>query len=91
VAGHVPGAVNLPFQQSLLANGRFRDAGELRSRLEPLAAGRRREDVVAMCGSGVTACHDIFAFELAGLAGVRLYPGSWSEWIRSPDRPVARE
>jgi thiosulfate/3-mercaptopyruvate sulfurtransferase len=44
-----------------------------------------------MCGSGVTACHDIFALELAGLSGVRLYPGSWSEWIRSPTRPVARE
>jgi thiosulfate/3-mercaptopyruvate sulfurtransferase len=91
VAGHVPGAVNLPFQNSLETDGRFRDADELRSTLEPLLAGRPREEVVAMCGSGVTACHDIFALELAGLSGVRLYPGSWSEWIRSPTRPVARE
>ena len=91
VAGHVPGAVNLPFQNGLTADGRFRDAGELRAALAPLVAGRRPEDVGAMCGSGVTACHDIFAFELAGLSGSRLYPGSWSEWIRSAPRPVARD
>jgi thiosulfate/3-mercaptopyruvate sulfurtransferase len=91
VAGHVPGAVNLPFQTSLAADGRFRDAGELQSALRPLVAGRRPEEVVAMCGSGVTACHDIFALELAGFPGTRLYAGSWSEWIRSPGRPVARD
>ena len=91
VAGHVPGAVSLPFKNNLEPDGRFRDGAKLRSALEPVVAGRRHEDVVAMCGSGVTACHDIFALELAGLTGVRLYPGSWSEWIRSPRRPVARE
>ncbi len=91
VAGHVPGAVNLPFSNNLAPDGRFRDVAELRAAFAPLVAGRGRGDIVAMCGSGVTACHDIFALELAGVTDVRLYPGSWSEWIRSPHRAVARE
>ena len=91
VAGHVPGAVNVPFQNGLTPDGRFRDAGELRSALELVVARRDPKDVVVMCGSGVTACHDIFALELAGLSGSRLYAGSWSEWIRSTSRPVARD
>lgn len=91
VAGHVPGAASRPFQENLRDDGRFRSAGELRQAFDAVLAGRRGEDVTAMCGSGVTACHDIFALELAGIRGARLYPGSWSEWIRSPDRPVARD
>lgn len=90
VAGHVPGAVNAPFQDSLARDGRFRDAPALRAGFTAAVGERDIGDVVFMCGSGVTACHGIFALELAGLPGARLYAGSWSEWIRSADRPIAR-
>jgi thiosulfate/3-mercaptopyruvate sulfurtransferase len=62
----------------------------LRAHYEALLAGRRPEEVIVMCGSGVTACHDLLAMEVAGLTGAKLYPGSWSEWITDPRRPVAR-
>ncbi len=89
VAGHVPGAVSAPFGGNLTADNRFQQGEALARRYAPLVAGRRPGDVVCMCGSGVTACHGIFAMELAGMPGAALYPGSWSDWIRSPDRPVA--
>lgn len=89
VAGHVPGAVNLPLQENLNPDGTFRSAAALRRLYETALAGRPPESVAAMCGSGVTACHNLLAMELAGLAGGRLYAGSWSEWIRDPARPVA--
>lgn len=88
VAGHIPGAVNLP-SASLLdpASGRFLDPETLRARFA--AAGvRDGVEVGAYCGSGVTAAHEVLALELAGFAGA-LYVGSWSEWIRDPGRPVA--
>lgn len=88
VAGHVPGALNTPFQDNLAADGRFRDPAALR---ESLAGPvRSAPAVAAMCGSGVTACHLIFALERAGLGTASLYPGSWSEWIQDPARPVSR-
>lgn len=90
VAGHIPGAVNLPFQTALNAAGRFRESAEIRAALQSRLAGKATRDVIVMCGSGVTACHAIFAMELAGMPGGRLYPGSWSEWITDPGRPVAR-
>ena len=90
VAGHVPGACNHPFTDNLSA-GRFLPAAALRARFEPLLAGRPAETVICMCGSGVTACHNLLALEVAGLRGARLYVGSWSEWIRDPRRPVACE
>ena len=90
VAGHVPGAVNHPFALSLAADGRFRPASELRAALADALGGRGAPDTVAMCGSGVTACHLLLAMEVAGLRGGRLYPGSWSEWSRDPARPVTR-
>lgn len=90
VAGHVPGAVNHPFQDNLRADGRFKPAAELRKALERRTSGFPPRQVVHMCGSGVTACHNALAMEIAGLAGSRLYAGSWSEWIRDPARPVAR-
>lgn len=88
-AGHIPGALNRPFGSNLELNGRFRDAEELREDFEDLLGEADPGTVVHSCGSGVSACHNLFAMELAGLTGTRLYPGSWSEWIRDPDRPIA--
>lgn len=89
VAGHVPGAVNHPFDRNLGPDGRFLDAGELRRRWEETLAGHPPAGAAMMCGSGVTACHNLLALDIAGLPGARLYAGSWSEWIRSPNRAVA--
>jgi thiosulfate/3-mercaptopyruvate sulfurtransferase len=91
VAGHVPGAVNHPFTDNLAADGRFLPAAELARRWRERLAGKAPAAVIAMCGSGVTACHDLLAMELAGLSGAKLYAGSWSEWIRDPKRPVERD
>jgi thiosulfate/3-mercaptopyruvate sulfurtransferase len=88
VAGHIPGSVNYPFQLNLLADARFKSAPAIRTGLLAMSENRPAQDVVFMCGSGVTACHTIFAAELAGLEGAKLYAGSWSEWIRDPSRPV---
>lgn len=90
VAGHVPGAVNHPFVGNLNAQGRFLPDDELRRLWSARLAGRSPENVIAMCGSGVTACHNLLAMACAGLPGAKLYAGSWSEWIRNPRRPVAR-
>lgn len=89
VAGHVPKAVNRPFQQNLDAAGLFLPAAELARQFRALIAGRPAGQVVHMCGSGVTACHNLLAMEAAGLTGSRLYAGSWSEWIVNPNRAVA--
>jgi len=91
VAGHIPGAVSAPFADNIAADGRFKSPAELRRRFEPLLSGLRPDQAVCMCGSGVTACHNLLAMEAAGLKGARLYAGSWSEWIRDPARPVARD
>jgi thiosulfate/3-mercaptopyruvate sulfurtransferase len=90
VAGHIPGAVNHPFSANLGADGRFLPAAELERRWQERLAGRDPENLVAMCGSGVTACHNLLSLEVAGLSGGKLYAGSWSEWIRDPRRPIAR-
>ncbi len=90
VAGHVPGAINHPFTANLREDGRFLPERELARRWRERLAGTAPADVIAMCGSGVTACHDLLALELAGLPGAKLYAGSWSEWIRDPKRPIAR-
>lgn len=87
VAGHVPGACNRPCQDNLDAQGCLRPPGELRAAFQALAP--EPAAVIHMCGSGVTACHNQLAMEVAGLPGSRLYAGSWSEWIADPDRPVA--
>jgi thiosulfate/3-mercaptopyruvate sulfurtransferase len=91
VAGHVPGAVSHPFSLNLDADGRFLPAAELERRWQQRLAGRSPESLVAMCGSGVTACHHLLSLEAAGLPGGRLYGGSFSEWIRDPHRPVAKD
>lgn len=89
IAGHVAGAKNRPFSQNLNATGRFHDRSHLRASFDTLRDGRDPAEIVHMCGSGVTACHNQFAMALAELEGSRLYPGSWSEWIRDPRRPRA--
>jgi thiosulfate/3-mercaptopyruvate sulfurtransferase len=91
VAGHVPGAVSAPFSAHVAADGRFLPPAELRQHYSELLGTRPVSEVACMCGSGVTACHGIFALELAGFPGAALYVGSWSEWIRSAERPIARE
>jgi len=88
VAGHVPGARNHPFGLSLADDGRFLPPAALREALSATLSGLPPERTVAMCGSGVTACHLLLALEHAGLSGARLYPGSWSEWSSDPARPV---
>jgi thiosulfate/3-mercaptopyruvate sulfurtransferase len=90
VAGHVEGAVNHPFSSNLGADGRFLPPAALRELWDRRLAGRNPTQVAAMCGSGVTACHNLLSMEVAGLHGAKLYAGSWSEWIRDPRRPVAR-
>ena len=89
IAGHVPGARNLPFTGNLAADGKFLPAELLRRRWMTLLGSQPPDAVIAMCGSGVTACQNLLALEHAGLGGARLYPGSWSEWIRDPQRPIA--
>ena len=88
VAGHIPGSVNYPYHLNLLPNGMFKPAEEIRRGLLSRVNWDGEQGLVHMCGSGVTACHNIFAAELAGLTGSKLYAGSWSEWIRDPSRPV---
>jgi thiosulfate/3-mercaptopyruvate sulfurtransferase len=90
VAGHIAGAVNHPFSANLAPDGRFLPAPELKRLWDARLAGRKVADVAAMCGSGVTACHNLLSLEVSGLRGARLYAGSWSEWIADPTRPVAR-
>lgn len=89
VAGHIPGALNRHFARNLGPDGRFKPANALRAEFAELLHGRPTADLVHQCGSGVTACHNLFAMELAGLGGSRLYPGSWSEWCADAGRPVA--
>jgi thiosulfate/3-mercaptopyruvate sulfurtransferase len=90
VPGHIPGAKNHFFQQNVDANGTFRTPEELRDRLLAAAGGAPIDRLVCYCGSGVTACHNLLALEHAGLAGAKLYPGSWSEWCSDAKRPVER-
>lgn len=90
-AGHVPGAVNRPFTDNLDENGRFRGPEALRRDFQQLLGGCAPGEVAHMCGSGVTACHNLLAMEHAGLTGSKLYAGSWSEWITDAGRPVVDE
>jgi thiosulfate/3-mercaptopyruvate sulfurtransferase len=90
VAGHIPGALNRFHRANLEGDGTFKSATALRDEFTRLIGGRAASDVIHSCGSGVTACHNLFAMEHAGLAGSVLYPGSWSEWSADPERPVAR-
>ena len=89
IAGHIPGSLNWVFEENLDMDGTFLPADELRANYLRLMEGVDSHNVIHTCGSGVTACHNLLAMEVAGLTGSRLYPGSWSEWITDPARPVA--
>jgi thiosulfate/3-mercaptopyruvate sulfurtransferase len=89
VGGRIPGAVNRFYRDNLGADGRFKPAEQLRAEMAAVTAGRAPGELVMQCGSGVTACHNLLALELAGLSGAALYPGSWSEWSAWPAAPVA--
>jgi thiosulfate/3-mercaptopyruvate sulfurtransferase len=88
VGGHIPGAINRFFRDNLQADGRFKPADVLRAEWLEVLAGMSPEVVVHQCGSGVSACHNLLAMEIAGLSGSRLYAGSWSEWCSDSGRPV---
>ena len=89
VGGHIPGARNRLFRDNLQADGRFKPADQLRTEWQAVTGGRPADRLISQCGSGVTACHNLLALELAGLPGAALYPGSWSEWSQQPGAPVA--
>jgi thiosulfate/3-mercaptopyruvate sulfurtransferase len=89
VAGHIPGALNRPFQLNLTSNGLFLPAEQIRRQFTALLEDTPPEQAVHTCGSGVTACHNLLAMEHAGLSGSKLYAGSWSEWIRNKNRGIA--
>ncbi len=89
VGGHVPGARNRPFADNLDATGRFKPPAQLRTEFETVLGNTTPARVVHMCGSGVTACHNLLAMEHAGLTGSRLYAPSWSGWVSDPSRPIA--
>lgn len=89
VAGHIPDAVNAFYQHNLDEHGRFRDAAALHAQWKRTLGTTSPANVIAQCGSGVTAAHNLLAMEIAGLHGAALYPGSWSEWTSDPARPIA--
>ena len=88
VHGHVPGAINRPYAENM-HEGRFKPPAQLADEFRALLAGRSPQQAIMMCGSGVTACHNLLAMERAGLSGAKLYTGSWSGWIEDPERPIA--
>ena len=90
VAGHIPGALNRFYKSNLNADLTFRSREELKKEFSTLFQNRKPENIVHQCGSGITACANLFAMEYAGLPGSKLYAGSWSEWVSDPTRPVAR-
>ena len=89
VAGHIPGAINAPYQGNLDADGRFLDRAALRARFDALLASAGGKPAICYCGSGVSAAHNVLAMTHAGLEEPALYVGSWSEWITDPANPVA--
>jgi thiosulfate/3-mercaptopyruvate sulfurtransferase len=91
VGGHIPGAANYFFQQNLAEDKTFKPAETIKAQWAPILEGRDPKDVVVYCGSGVTACHNLLALEHAGIHGVKIFPGSWSEWSADPSRPVSTD
>jgi len=91
IAGHIPGSVNYYFGDNLNPGSTYKDPIELRQEFNNLLDSRQPDRVIVYCGSGVTSCSNLLALQHAGIHGARLYPGSWSEWIRDPDNPIATE
>jgi thiosulfate/3-mercaptopyruvate sulfurtransferase len=91
IAGHIPGAVNVPFTENLDGRGLFLEAGVLKAKYKAVLAGVDAEHTIVHCGSGVTACHTILAMDYAGLDIPKLYVGSWSEWSRNGKVVVVEE
>ncbi len=91
VSGHIPGAGNRWFKDNLDANGRFKPDGMLAADFDAVLGDTAPSATILQCGSGVTACHNALAMAVAGMPGAKLYPGSWSEWISDPTRPVERD
>jgi len=89
IGGHIPGARNRLFRDNLAPDGRFKPAAQLRQEFDAITAGRPASQIISQCGSGVTACHNLLAMEIAELEGATLYPGSWSEWCAQPCAPIA--
>ncbi len=90
VAGHIPGAINVPYNTNMNGDNQYLPAEELKANYQKVFNGKQPEQVIVHCGSGVTACHTLLALEQAGLHGAKLYVGSWSEWSRR-DLPIATE
>ena len=89
VGGHIPGARNRLFKDNLGPDGRFKPPAQLRQEFDAITGGRPASELINQCGSGVTACHNLLAMEVAGLRGAALYPGSWSEWSAQAGAPIA--
>jgi thiosulfate/3-mercaptopyruvate sulfurtransferase len=89
VAGHIPGATSYFFQRNLDERGVFRTPADLRENLRAVTGDIQPDHIICYCGSGVQAAHNLLALEHAGIQGAKLYPGSWSEWISDPSRPIA--
>ncbi|XAH23558.1 sulfurtransferase [Xylophilus sp. GW821-FHT01B05] len=89
IGGHIPGARNRLFKDNLGSDGRFKPAAQLRQEFDAITGGRPAAELINQCGSGVTACHNLLAMEVAGLKGAALYPGSWSEYSAQPGAPIA--
>jgi thiosulfate/3-mercaptopyruvate sulfurtransferase len=90
VGGHIPGAINRFFKNNLAANGQFKSADVLAKEFRDLLGETPSESIIHQCGSGITACHNMFAMELAGMNSSMIYPGSWSEWCADPARPIEK-
>ena len=88
VAGHIPGAINVPFLENLDSSGTFKSAADLAARFRQASGPTPPDHLIVYCGSGVTACQNLVAMEHAGLKGAKLYAGSWSEWSSDPSRPI---
>jgi thiosulfate/3-mercaptopyruvate sulfurtransferase len=87
IAGRIPGAKNRFNSDNISSQGTFKTPGELKKDFQSILQGRAPSEVIHYCGSGVSACHNLLAMEVAGLEGGKLYPGSWSEWSADPTRP----
>lgn len=91
IAGHIPGAINHPYDENLDISGEYLPTEELRPMYQNLLKDHVADKTIMMCGSGVTACHNLIAMEHLGLKGAKLYVGSWSQWITDPTRPIVNE